>query len=236
MTGSIMSERLTKIVNSGSKILHDFEKNLSIFSSVESEKDLPRPNLGNLEGQKMIDDLITTNTKLIIVDNLSCLVSTNLDENNDRSWNEVSNWALQKRKSGISVIFVHHAGKGGVQRGTSRREDILDTSILLKHPKDYEPSQGARFEVHFEKSRHFYGDEVKPFTASLEQNNHKQEWVIQNIIESNRMKAVELHNEGLSNIEIASELSISRQAIYKHLRKAEEQGEIKPLIKRNKCE
>ncbi len=38
-----------------------------------------------------------------------------------------------------------------MQRGTSRREDVLDTVIQLKRPKDYEPEDGGRFEVHFTK-------------------------------------------------------------------------------------
>src|SRR3712207_8895249 len=49
--------------------------------------------------------------------------------------------------------LIHHAGKGGQQRGTSRREDALDTVIALRRPADYEPEQGARLEVHLEKAR-----------------------------------------------------------------------------------
>jgi hypothetical protein len=51
------------------------------------------------------------------------------------------------------VLLIHHAGTNGRQRGTSRREDALDTLIALKRPEDYSPEQGARFEVHFEKLR-----------------------------------------------------------------------------------
>ena len=41
-------------------------------------------------------------------------------------------WILYLRAKGKSVIFVHHAGKNGKQRGSSRREDVLDTVIFLK--------------------------------------------------------------------------------------------------------
>ena len=54
-------------------------------------------------------------------------------------------------------LSVHHANKNGMQRGTSKREDVLDTVIVLKRPADYTPEHGARFEVHFEKSRGFFG-------------------------------------------------------------------------------
>ena len=38
-------------------------------------------------------------------------------------------------------------------KGTSRREDTLDTVIALRRPEDYSPEQGARFEIHLEKLR-----------------------------------------------------------------------------------
>jgi hypothetical protein len=33
---------------------------------------------------------------------------------------------LEQRAAGRSVLLVHHAGKGGGQRGTSRKEDTLE--------------------------------------------------------------------------------------------------------------
>jgi putative DNA primase/helicase len=64
---------------------------------------------------------------------------------------------LSLRRSGTTTLIVHHSGKGGQQRETSRREDVLDSVISLRRPDGYEPSEGARFEVHFEKSRGFTG-------------------------------------------------------------------------------
>ena len=72
------------------------------------------------------------------------------------------------RALGKSVLFVHHDGKGGQQRGTSRKEDVLDTVIYLKKPGDYRSEkEGARFEVHYEKHRGFYADDAKAFEAQL---------------------------------------------------------------------
>jgi hypothetical protein len=72
------------------------------------------------------------------------------------------------RRRGISVLLIYHAGKGGDQRGTSRREDVLDTSISLRRPTDYVAREGARFEVHIEKGRGIQGEATKPFEARLE--------------------------------------------------------------------
>ena len=43
--------------------------------------------------------------------------------------------ATDARPGSKTVLFVHHSGKGGQQRGTSRREDVLDTVIALRYPK-----------------------------------------------------------------------------------------------------
>ena len=47
-------------------------------------------------------------------------------------------WLLRLRRQGVAVLLVHHAGRSGNPRGTSKREDVLDTVIQLKHPEDYD--------------------------------------------------------------------------------------------------
>ena len=53
------------------------------------------------------------------------------------------------------------------QRGTSAREDIMDTVISLRRPREYSMAEGARFEVHLTKARGILGDDAKPFEANL---------------------------------------------------------------------
>ncbi|MDH3691882.1 MAG: AAA family ATPase, partial [Gammaproteobacteria bacterium] len=115
------------------------------------------PDLSRVDDHGRIEDYLD-DIDLIIVDNISTLCRTGR-ENEAESWLPVQEWALRMRGSGRSVLFIHHGGKGGQQRGTSRREDILDTVISLRHPSDYRPEEGAVFEVHFEKARGIYGDD-----------------------------------------------------------------------------
>jgi putative DNA primase/helicase len=65
-------------------------------------------------------------------------------------------WLLSLRHRGVAVILIHHAGKSGKQRGASRREDLLDTSIALEQPDDEDstPHPGAHFVMKFVKNRH----------------------------------------------------------------------------------
>jgi len=64
---------------------------------------------------------------LLILDNLSSLTAV-VRDNDAESWGPIQEWLPKLRRRGVSVLVVHHAGKGGQQRGTSRREDVLDTS------------------------------------------------------------------------------------------------------------
>src|SRR6478672_3954049 len=96
-------------------------------------------------------------------DNLSTLC-TNGSESASDAWVPMQNWLLMLRRRGIAVLFIHHAGTNGRQRGTSRREDALDTVIALRRPEDYLPEQGARLEIHFEKLRNEWM-ELEPFRS-----------------------------------------------------------------------
>jgi AAA domain len=111
----------------------------------------PIPDLSTVEGQRLIEPHLGR-IDLLVLDNLSALCRYG-NENEGESWLPVQEWGLALRRRGISVLFVHHAGKNRSQRGTSRREDLLDTVFTLKHPADYNPSEGLRCEVYFEKTR-----------------------------------------------------------------------------------
>ena len=124
-------------------------------------------SIGSEEGQRALDPLLS-GVDLVIFDNLSTLC-TNGSESASDAWVPMQNWLIKLRRQGIAVLLVHHAGTNGRQRGTSRREDALDTVIALRRPDDYSPEQGARFEVHFEKLRNRVdGDGAIPFEAKLE--------------------------------------------------------------------
>ena len=120
---------------------------------------LGMPDLASDAGQVAINRYVTDDISLLIVDNLSTL-ARGIKENEGDSWLAIQSWALMHRAKGRSVLFIHHAGKGGSQRGTSRREDVLDTVIALRRPADYRPEDGAVFEVHFEKARGICGQDV----------------------------------------------------------------------------
>ena len=170
------------------------------------------PNLADPDGQKLLDDHLV-GIELLILDNQATLFR-GLPENETEAWQPIQSWLLSLRKRGIAVVLIHHAGKGGQQRGTSSREDVLDTVISLQNPKDYTPDQGARFEVHFQKSRSAYGSDINPFEAYLQQNgNGIPEWTVRSSEEVTMNAIMNLFDEGFSQREVAKELGISQSMV-----------------------
>lgn len=173
MPGNALQERLRKM--SGTQQGNIIEDNFLLLTPDLQKSAMP--DLASSEGQKLIDELISPAIELIIIDNLSCLMRSGGRENDAESWMKMAQWALIKRAQGKSILFIHHAGKSGNQRGTSKREDILDTVILLKHPSDYTTDESAYFEVHFEKARNLFGNKAKPFTAHLISSASEHKWL-----------------------------------------------------------
>lgn len=121
-------------------------------------------------------------------------------------------WLLDLRRRGISVLLIHHSGKSGDQRGTSAREDIMDTVISLKRPQQYTMSEGARFEVHLTKARNLSGEDAEAFEAHLQDNGDSLSWVV-NKIEDVRAKELKaLLEAGYSIRDAADEMGISKSA------------------------
>jgi putative DNA primase/helicase len=112
-------------------------------------------------------------------------------------------------------LLVHHAGTNGRQRGTSRREDALDTVIALRRPEDYSPEQGARFEVHFDKLRNRVdADASASFEARLEacpaSNGELVRWSAHALRTPLLTEAAGLFQEGMSVRQVAAMLRISK--------------------------
>ena len=175
------------------------------------------PDLASSEGQAAIE-LVMGDTELLILDNISTLFRAGV-ENDAESWVPVQNWFLKLRRRGVAIVVIHHAGKGKEQRGTSKREDILDLVLSLRSPDDYEPSEDARFDVRFEKGRGLKGSEKEPFEAKLETRDGQAVWTTRDIGDSRADDIRELHAEGKSIRAIADQLGLSKSAVQRALAK-----------------
>jgi DNA-binding MarR family transcriptional regulator len=121
-------------------------------------------NVTNREVQQAITQrCIATGAKVIVLDNLSTLAS-GMKENEADSWELVNNWLLDLRRRKIAVVIVHHAGRSGEMRGTSKREDNVFWIIALDDgKKDADDKRGARFISHFTKPSRNTQEEVPAY-------------------------------------------------------------------------
>jgi putative DNA primase/helicase len=175
------------------------------------------PNLATPEGQARIAPILD-GTALVVVDNIATLARHGR-ENETEGWLPVQAWILDLRRRGISVLLVHHANKSGGQRGTSAREDVLDTVISLRRPADYREEEGARFEVHLEKARGIVGQDAKPFEATLIQEGPGLVWKTRDIEDVEAGQVARLHAEGNSVRDIAEETGISKSTVQRIIKR-----------------
>ncbi len=181
------------------------------------------PDLATTEGQLLIEREVGDAT-LVVLDNLSALCRSG-KENEGESWLPVQGWLLRMRQQGRSVLLVHHAGKSGEQRGTSRREDVLDTVIKLHHPSDYAPREGLRCEVRYEKARGFHGEDAKAFEVRMHQEGDGEaRWNTKDSEDAMLERVAALIREGTSIRNAAEELGINRSRVERLKKKAQAQG------------
>lgn len=184
------------------------------------------PDLSTVDGQDAVNQLIEPDTALVVIDNLSAWCRTGR-ENEAESWHPVAGWILELRRRGLAVLMIHHAGKGGQQRGTSKREDLLDVVIQLSRPANYEPRQGAVFNLEFTKARNLTGDDAQSLELALIGDETRAEWTCKTVDTGTFDRVVALANEGLSQAEIVAELDINKSNVSRHFRRAKAEGLIR---------
>lgn len=221
MPGAAIKERLAAIVKSSPEGAEPPEGYFRIITPDVQEGNLP--DLGTNEGQARFAPLLA-DAELIVIDNLSTLLRAGA-ENEGESWLPMAKWALERRREGRAVLFVHHAGKSGTQRGSSRREDLLDVVINLRNPADYSPESGAQFQVTFEKSRGLYGEDVREIEASLTQGSDGGHiWAWRETEGATQDRVIERAKLGMTCTEIAVELGVNKSTASRALKKAREAG------------
>jgi len=170
------------------------------------------PNLTKKSWRRRIYDFLESNRsfKLLILDNLASLVP-GISENTKADWDVMNQWLISLRALGVAVIFLHHTTKKGDQRGTSARLDNIDISINLERPKGFDASQGAMFEVKFQKNRNLAGHEAQPFLFQIVNDEDSGEffWEVGQVRKTLAPFIIEMIGCGVKQSEIAKLLKCS---------------------------
>ena len=182
-------------------------------------------NITNPEVQQAITErCIRTGVKVLILDNLSTLASGMKEEAD--SWERVNNWLLGLRRRKVAVVIVHHAGRSGEMRGTSRREDNVFWIIALDDAKRHaDDKRGARFISYFTKPSRNTQEEIPAYQwwfvtdkdAEIVSIGHKQAQtldVFRSIIEA-----------GVTECDqIAAEMKVQKYTVSRLAKKAMDAG------------
>jgi 5S rRNA maturation endonuclease (ribonuclease M5) len=139
---SQLQDRLKQVIGKSSK-------NLRIIT-LDEQPDNEIPSLLSEYGRKLIEEAIG-DAEVLVLDSISTLF--NFSTNDEENWLAVNAWLKKLRSKGLCIVFLHHAGKTGLQRGSSKAEDLLDTSIKLEQPGDYRIEEGLRANLTFDKTR-----------------------------------------------------------------------------------
>lgn len=199
---------------------------LSIFTPDCQDLTDHTPDIGMPSGRAEIDELVeAVNPKAVFIDNISTFIRTG-NENEGDSWAPVQEWAVQLRKRGVAVIFVHHANKEGKQRGSHKKEDVMDIVIQLKRPDDFiQGDDDTRIMIRYTKARHLAASDAHDIEATLKAVDGTLQWTWE-AGDLSFQRAVALLRDGLSMAEIAEELGVSKSTVHRWKKKAIGQEEL----------
>ena len=202
----------------------EFLNHAILFDRTEKVLNMSDATLQDALLERCIRDAI----KLVILDNLSTLAS-GVKENDSFEWELLHNWLLRFRRHGIAVILIHHAGRNGEARGTSKREDAAFWVIALDDAKKQaDDKRGARFISRFTKPSRNTQDEMPPTEWHIVTDRQTGEVTIGWKVARSMDVFRRLIEEGVTQCgELAEELQVSQGTISKLAKKAMKEGWLK---------
>ncbi len=177
------------------------------------------PNLSTVDGQREIDKAIGSKWDVLFIDNYSAFSESGREDG--ESWMPWIRWMLEHKRLGRTVIVIHHTGKNGQQRGSSKHEDALDFSIALKPVPDSKQDGNLRFIFEWKKSRHLPSDKTRPFLVTYAKTLSGYIWSRGQVEDANEkmVEAKRLQQEGMSRADIAANLSVNKSTVSRWLNK-----------------
>jgi len=194
-----------------------------------SRKGIPALSINTPETQNKIIDLIGSleqseawRPDVIVFDNLSALTFGS-DENSNSDVDAILPFLLSLRHKGFTTVLVHHAGKSGDQRGASRKEDQLDTSISLKPVQDGDP--GCHFTMRFTKERGTPSDPREIEMRLTQDPDGTMGFAVTKTQVANYERFLEYVADGVDTVtEMAEALDLSKAMVSRYRKQATESG------------
>lgn len=180
------------------------------------------PSMSSPEGLAVIEAHIGR-AELVVFDNISTLFR-GLDENDAAAWQPVEDFLRELRRRNRAVLLVHHSGKSGAQRGTSKREDVLDNVLQLSRRDDHIEEEGAALRVVFDKARGIMGRDVAPFMARVVTVGPGTSWRTSPDRDEVDDEIVRLKAAGKSQAQIAAKVGLDQANVSRRLKRLKAPG------------
>ncbi len=166
-----------------------------------------------------------TGVKLLILDNLSTLAS-GMKENDADDWDMVGRWLLDFRRRQIAVIVIHHAGRNGEMRGTTKREDDAFWIIALEDARQSaDDRRGARFVSRFTKQTRNTPEEIPPYEWHITPAGENGLIQVTHKLATGTDLLRQLIEQGITDCsELAEELNVSKGTVSKWAHRGVQEG------------
>jgi hypothetical protein len=179
-----------------------------------------RPKISSPRDRFIIEErLFGGGYEVLFLDNISTLWPSSQDGESDTSA-VLQEWFTDLNQRGITVIFLHHAGKGGEQLGSSNKEHILDFVLKLRRPGDYEQDQQLRAQVKIDKVRLECRNPawLAEFEVSLRTDGAggAASWLTRPMRDTILRTAFGMFSDGMKPNEMYQDLGISRRTAFRH--------------------
>ena len=165
--------------------------------------------------------------KALFLDNLSTLAS-GVAESDADDWEKLLGWLLDLRRKKIAVVIVHHAGRSGLMRGTSRREDSVFWIIKVDEVPDFTEA-GCQFNQRFEKNRNAPRDPDSYTWTFRPDATLEDPYAIDISCEPCNLETLivdRLRLEPTTAKTLMTELKVPHTTLYRALKRLEEEGVI----------
>jgi KaiC/GvpD/RAD55 family RecA-like ATPase len=127
--------------------------NLRFLARQQQEPDATFPLITEPAGMEFVREVVRQKAfDLVVLDNFSTLGEVE-DENAASSFNAIQQFLLQLKVQGVATMLVHHAGKSGDFRGSSKLAATFETILKLERLGSDVEHGAAAFRVCWHKVR-----------------------------------------------------------------------------------
>jgi putative DNA primase/helicase len=180
-------------------------------------------NIASTEHQAALFDMLPDGA-LFIIDNLSTSQS-GMKENDNDDFDKIKDWLLSLRRRSITVLIVHHAGRSGEMRGSSRREDPAHWILSLKDASE-DGAKPKQFITSFTKCRNCQGRDAMPLRWKLQDEENLITASCESFSGSDALLA-HIRDGIVSATDLAQALSVQTSTVSKWAKKLMQAGLIR---------